>query len=289
MGQLSFTLQIGTRFDGGVPLIWSLMAQSIDGVLVPRPKRYRNKLAAHVAAAPSDPVDPEELTAMLGLDQVEGTGDLNCVLRLVKLMEPAPNFCPAGDWFFGIGPRAAAYCAALAPSPVTFMISLCNPASLLSQALASGIYPGLDIMAPDPFDLHWAEVLRRLRRSCPDASIIAWNADEAPMIWGQVIEAAAGCDASFSDQARMLAAQGVMNEEGAARLSEYLDGHADMPDAMRAQVISIFVKRFRRADAVQPETVLPGWSAEAQARMDQHFAQDLKDVSEIEGVTLITR
>ncbi|MEO0380772.1 MAG: hypothetical protein AAF252_10930 [Pseudomonadota bacterium] len=289
MRQLAFTLQIGTRFDGGVPLIWSLMSQPIEGVLVPRPKRYRNQLAYHVANTPNAPVAPADLAEMLGLEEAKGQGDLNCVLRIVKLMEPPPSFCPAGDWFYDIGPRAQAYCTALAPAPVTFMISLCNPAHLLSGAMASGAYPGIDIVTPDPFDLHWSRVLRMVRRSCPDVPIIAWSAEEAPMIWDKVIAAAAGREASFSDQAKMLPAHDLMNEEGSARLADYLEGHAGMPDALRAQVISIFVKRFRREDAVDPATVLPGWDAAMQTRMDRHFAADLREVAGIEGVTLITR
>ncbi|WP_159089260.1 hypothetical protein [Tateyamaria sp. Alg231-49] len=285
--QLSFTLQIGTRFDGGAPLIWSLMAEGVEGVLVPRPKHYRGLLAAYAAQSGGAPISPDTIDAMFGLEQVEGPRDLHCVLRVLELMQPSANFCPAGDWFYEIGPRAAGYCAALAPAPVTFMISLCNPAHLLSQAVASRAYPGIEVIAPDPFDLQWAVVLRALRDSCPDASIIAWNADEAPMVWGSIIEAAVQREASFSEAAKIRAARNMMNEEGATRLAQYLDGHEGMPDALRAQVISIFLKRFPHKDAVRPEIVLPGWDATAQARMDEHFADDLSAVAGIEGVTFI--
>lgn len=263
------------------------MAEGVDGVLVPRPKWYRDLLAALAARTGDTPASPDALDAMFGLDQTEEARDLHCVLRVVELMEPPPHFCPAGDWFYDIGRRAAGYCAALAPAPVNFMISLCNPAHLLSEAMASGAYPGIEVIAPDPFDLQWAVVLRSLRDSCPDAPIIAWNADEAPMIWGRIIAAAVQRDAAFSPAATMQAAQGLMNEEGSARLAQYLDSHEGMPDALRAQVISIFLKRFPQKDVVHPEIVLPGWDEKVQARMDQHFASDLNDVAEIEGVTFI--
>ena len=286
--QLSFTLQIGTRFDGGVPLIWSLMAERVDGVVVPRPKNYREVLAAVEAHTEGSATRADAIGAILGPEHAEGQSDVHCVLRVVELMEPPPHFCPAGDWFYDIGPRAARYCAALAPAPVTFMISLCNPAHLLSQATASGAYPGIEVIAPDPFDLQWASVLRSLRESCPDAPIIAWNAEEAPMIWGRIVAAAAQRDASISDKIKMQVAQGLMNEEGSARLAQYLDSHEGMPDALRAQVISIFLKRFPQEGVVRPEIVLLGWDETAQARMDQHFADDLREVAEIEDVTLIS-
>ena len=286
--QLSFTLQIGTRFDGGAPLIWSLIAEGVDGVVVPRPKHYRRLLADCAAQTPRTPIDAEKMDTMFGLQQVEDTQDLRCVLRILELMQPRPYFCPAGDWFYDIGPRAAGYCAALAPAPVTFMISLCNPAHLLSQALASGDYPGMEVIAPDPFDLHWAVVLRALRESCPDAPIIAWSAEVAPMIWDRVIAAAVQREASFSKEVKLQAARSMMNEEGSARLAQYLDSHDGMPDDLRAQVISIFLKRFPHKDVVRPEIVLPGWDAASQSRMDQHFADDVSEVAKIEGVTLIS-
>ncbi|MEO9575368.1 MAG: hypothetical protein ABJ263_04455 [Tateyamaria sp.] len=203
--KLSFTLQIGTRLDGGAPLIWSLMAEGVEGVLVPRPKRYRRLLAQRAALSGNTLSDAATLDAMFGLDQIKGPGDLHCVLRIEELMQPPPNFCPAGDWFFDIGPRAARYCAALAPAPVTFMISLCNPVHLLSQAMASGAYPGIEVISPDPFNLRWSVLVRTLRDSCPEAPIVAWNADEAPMIWGRIVAAAAQRDASYSEAVILLA------------------------------------------------------------------------------------
>lgn len=257
------------------------------GVYVPRPRRYRDLLAARVAAFDGTPASPEDLNGMLGLDQLDPDGDPHFVLRATEMMQPPPYFCPAGDWFYDIGPRAAQYRSVLAPAPVTFMISLCNPAVMLSQAWASGDYPGIDVIAPDPFELRWAGVLRELRQNCPDVPIIAWSAEESPMIWGRVLKAAARTETEFGDDAQMHVANGLMSDEGAARLVDYLKSHPDMPDALRARVIGIYLKRFAREEDVTTEIVMPGWSDAVQARMDRHYAADLDEVAQIDGVTLI--
>ncbi|WP_299733507.1 hypothetical protein [uncultured Tateyamaria sp.] len=288
--QISYTLQFGTRFDGGLPLIWSMLAdEGLDarGIVVPRPKRYRDVLAARVAAFDGTPASPDELNAMLGLDQLDPERDLHFVLRITDLMQPPPHFCPAGDWFFEAGPRAAHYRSVFAPAPVTFALSLSNPAVMLSQAWSSEEYPGIDVMTPDPFQLHWAVVLRELRESCPEASIIAWTAEESPMIWNRVLQATSQTDADFSIDAQIHVAKILMNEEGGLRLAEYLESHPNMPDALRARVIGIFLKRFAKEDEVETEIVIPGWSDELQAQMDAHYAADLKEVAAIEGVTLL--
>ncbi|MFL4472313.1 hypothetical protein ACERZ8_21405 [Tateyamaria armeniaca] len=158
---------------------------------------------------------------------------------------------------------------------------------MLSQAWVSGEYLGIDVIAPDPFELRWAAVLREVRQSCPEVPIVAWAAEESPMIWGRVLKAAAQTDTDFSDAAQMQVANGLMNEEGGARLADYLKDHPDMPAALRARVIGIFLKRFAKEEDVVAEIAIPGWSDEAQARMDQHYADDLADVAQIEGVELI--
>jgi len=288
--KISYTLQIGTRFDGGSPLIWSMLADDTletRNVVVPRPKHYRDLLAKCAAGFDGTPASPDAVNTMLGLDQQDPACDLRLVLRITDLMEPPPHFCPAGDWFYELGPRAAGYAGVLAPAPVTFAISLREPAAMLAQAWASGRYPGIEVIAPDPFALHWASVLRALRQHCPEVPIIAWTAEEAPMVWNRVIKAAAQSGTEFSDDARLHVARVLMNEEGGARLADYLESHPDMPDALRARVVAIYLKRFARDDEVLSEDVIPGWGPDVQARMDAHYAADLDAVAQIDGVTLI--
>ena len=73
------------------------------------------------------------------------------------------------------------------------------------------------------------------------------------MIWDQVLRAASGTGADFSNEGNIHVAKLLMNEEGSARLADYLASHPNMPDALRARVIGIFLKRFAREDEVETE------------------------------------
>ncbi|MFL4472314.1 hypothetical protein ACERZ8_21410 [Tateyamaria armeniaca] len=98
-----YTLQIGTQFDGGRNLIWSLLADpslAEHGVVVPRPKHYRDQLAARVAAFDGTPATTADLNEMLGLDQQDPNRDLHFVLRIVELMQPPRISAPQEDWFY---------------------------------------------------------------------------------------------------------------------------------------------------------------------------------------------
>lgn len=262
-------------------------ALEATGIHVPRPKRYRDILTGRVSEFDGTPATPAELDQMLGLDQLDPREIPHFVLRITELMQPPRHFCPAGDWFYDIGPRAAQYRAIFAPAPLTFAISLRNPFAMLAQAAESGEYPGIDVIAPDPFTLRWAEVLRALRESCPDVPILAWAAEDAPMIWNRVLRSAMQRDIRISDAATLHVARSMMNEEGSARLADYLDSHPDMPDALRARVIGIFLKRFAPACRVTDVPGHPDWTEAASARIDAHYADDLDQVAQMDGVTLI--
>jgi len=289
--QISYTVQIGTDFDYGQKLFWTLAAEKFlqaHNVFATRPRFYRKMWADLAARYDGTPAGADALNAMFHLDRADPDADLHFVLKVTELMQPAQHFCPAGDWLFDLGARAARYRGVLAPSPVTFMISLRNPAIMLSEAWASGDYPGFDVLPPDPFRLSWPSVLRDLRQQCPDAAIIAWTAEESPIVWGRVLKAAAGLDADFSIPSQIHIARRLMSEEGAERLEKYLESHPGMPEDLRTRVITIFLKRFAREDAVEADIVIPGWTEALQDQIDDRYAADLEEVRGIEGVTLIS-
>jgi hypothetical protein len=287
---LSFTIQIGTNFDLGQDLVWTLKSDplmSANNVSVPRPKRYRKTLPDLVESDEAMAITNKEIVTMVGLDPEKVDKKQHLFLSLIDPMQREEFFCPAGDWFYGIGERLAKYRDVFAPAPVTFLMSLRNPASLLSEALSSGFYTGLDVVQPDPFKLRWCEVLSDWRAHLPDTPIVVWPAEDAPIIWGDVLRAAVlpGVDVSVDSEIRI--ATQLMNEEGAARLRFYLETHPGMPADLRAQIITIFLKRFTHDDAVVSDIVIPGWTDALQDQIDKQYAADLDEIRTIDGVTLI--
>jgi len=288
---LSYTIQIGTDFDLGQDLVWTLKSDPLlraNNVSVPRPKRYRRILPDLVEGDEATSITNQEIVTMAGLDPDRVDGDQHLFLSFTDPMQREEFFCPAGDWFFGLGERLAKYRAVFAPAPVTLMISLRNPAMLLSEAWASGQYSGLDVMPPDPFRLRWLDVLRDVRTHLPETPIVVWPAEDSPIVWGRILRAAIrpGVDVSIDSEVRI--ATQLMNEEGGARLRSYLETHPDMSADLRTRVVTIFLKRFVREDEVESDIVIPGWTDALQDRMDEQYAADLDGIRTLAGVTLIT-
>lgn len=283
---MSFNIQLGTAFDAGQSLVWTLVtgASLRDGdVFAPRPRKYRAELPKLAASYDGVPASPSDLDAMFGIGSSDPDARSLWILRAPELMQSTAHFCPDGRWFPDLGARAARYAGVLSPAPVTFLMSLRNPAVMLSEAWASGKYPGFESAPPDPFALRWASVLADLRAQCPDARIIAWCAEDIAAIWNRVLTATVNGQVDVSTEAQIQFAKSQMREDGCASLDTYLAAHPDMPDTFRTRVIGMFMGRFPKV----PDVAIPGWSSEAELRMEDHYADDLDLVAQMDGVTLI--
>ena len=288
---IQFTIQLGTAFDEGQQLIWSLVKEpwiEDENIYVHRPRFYRNQLSKLAAQPGGGAAGPDDLQKMFHLDQADPEQDLHFVLNVTEPMQPEPHFYANGTWFEGLGDRAARLRAVLAPAPVAFMLCLRNPAMLLSDALASTEYSGFEADLPNPFTLSWANVLRDLRTHVPDVPITVWCAEESPLIWGRVLSAVGAPPEKLTLEAHIHLAKSLMNAEGSKRLTKYLHQRPELPDELRARVISIFIEKFTPPEKLEADVTIPDWSEDKQLRMDASYAADLEEVATIDGVTFIT-
>lgn len=289
--EIQYTIQLGTAFDAGQQLIWSLVKEpwiTQENIYVHRPRFYRSHLSRLAAQADGAQAGPQDLQEMFHLDQTPPDQDLHFVLNMTEPMQPEPHFYADGKWFDELGNRAARLRAVLSPAPVQFMLCLRNPAMLLSDALTSGDYPTYVSAQPNPFTLGWADVLRDLRAHVPDAPITVWCAEESPLTWGQILSSFGTTANKLTLDARTHMARSLMNDEGGKRLTDYLRQHPDLTDDLRARVISIFIEKFTPPENLEADVVIPGWSEDKQIRMDALYAADLEQVAKIDGVTFIT-
>jgi len=289
--KIQYTIQLGTSFDEGQELIWSLVKEpwiTQENIYVHRPRFYRSHLSRLAAQADGTQAGPQDLQKMFHLDQTDPDQDLHFVLNMTEPMQPETHFYADGKWFDGLGVRAARLRAVLSPAPVQFMLCLRNPAMLLSAALTSGDYPAYDAALPNPFTLRWTDVVHDLRAHLPDAPITVWCAEESPLIWGKVLSSFGAPEHELTLDGQTHLARSLMNDEGGKRLTEYLREHPDLTDDLRARVISIFIEKFTPPEKLEANVAIPAWSEDKQIRMDALYAADLEQVAKIDGVTFIT-
>jgi hypothetical protein len=57
--------------------------------------------------------------------------------------------------------------------------------------------------------------------------------------------------------------------------------------AQRRRVATAFLERFARADRVEVEVDMPGWTHEVVAEMTHRYLEDVEYIRQMPGVTLI--
>lgn len=258
------------------------------GTVVPRPEDYRVLLRDTVNAAASDGVSADARDALqAALLPGRGAG------RLVL----------SNDSFFGTHKMAVkrmfypAACARLEAfrqlfpdDGIELFFAIRNPATFMPALLDKTNFNGIEDLfrGYDPFTFRWSEMFERIRAQLPDLPITVWCNEDTPLIWGQVVRAMAGLapDSEFDGEYALLSE--IMTEGGMKRFLGYVDNHPGMTELQKRRVISAFLDKFAREDAVEEEFELEGWTEDMMNQLTDIYEEDIEAIRNVPGVTMIT-
>jgi hypothetical protein len=253
------------------------------GVGLPGPGRYR-QLIGEVSTTLRGEAADAETEAML-LDTIR---DDETATRIVLSNE---NFICRPQLALGTGrlyPRIekAAWLGLLFPETrVSFALALRNPATFVPDMVRKG--ESSPVNAPRAGGM-WSDVVERLFDACPDAEVIAWCHEDAPLIWSQIMREVAGVDAGVRLQGGFDMAKKIMTDAGRARLTEFSTRQAGMTERQRTRAVASFLAAHARDDAVTQEIDLPGWTEETVAWLSEDYEEDVAAVAEARGVTFLS-
>lgn len=259
-------------------------------------QRSREILASHSVAI----ADPDEPSRAAGTPVTEGRvlrrfreEGVRRVLVCENCSQELPGFSsqPLGDGLLYplAGPQAEML-AMLFPEDVEieFHVAVRSPATLLPTLICQGD-PAATALAGDPgamAGLSWADVIRRLRQAAPRALVVVWCDEDMPLIWPEVVERVAGIsgtgDSGFLDRLSQL-----LTEDGLERLRLYLSSHPPRDAEQRRMIVSSFLTRFGRPEAIEMELDLPGWTPESVAAISDAYDADVERIAAMENVELI--
>lgn len=289
-GKLSFSIQIGAGFDTSSELLWSLRRDSRtlmpQHILAPRPKSYRDRLALRARELQGAALTTDELCELIAL-QPKDLETAHIVLRDTLMMDDPAGLYDGDRWFPNLGQEVSWMRSLFAPAEVDLLITMRNPALILSDARATDPQGAMAQQMPNPFDLSWAAILSDLRRHCPKARITTWRAEEQPFIWHKIIMAATGLTSASALTTTLEPLDALLEDEGMDRLRSYLNSHPNLSDDLRTKVLAIFINRYGRSEAFEDELNIPGWSPELQEEMERQYATDVEAVAAMDGITLL--
>lgn len=260
--------------------------------VAPAPKQYRAALRDALIALKGRPADEATQKSLLTTCAGGTEGE---VARLVFSHE---NFLALPDRAIGLTglyPAAADKLGPLAnlfPEAETeFHLGLLNPAVLLNALVARQNQRSYDeiLAGQSPDSLRWLPVIERMAGTAKAAGarLVLWCDEDMPLIFPEVLRSLGGLAATSALNGEDVLLQSIMSDEGLSRMRAYLAQHPVQSIAQRRKVVMAFLDKFARADALEAEITLPGWTSDLVARMSESYEADVAQISQIEGVTFL--
>lgn len=257
-------------------------------VAVPAPLRYRLVLRDALLGLKGNPADPALQDAILA-----ASVDEDRVRRLVFSHEfflcvPARVITERG--FYTMVPAKLGPLANLFPqAEVEYHMALINPATLVPALLErqKKVDYATMMCGHDPRELRWAPVVRGMVEAAGGRKLVLWCNEDLPMIWPEVMRRMAGLGPEVPLRGEDAIAAQIMTRSGLARLRAYFKSNPPQSVLQRRKVVSAFLDKFARPDAIEVEVPLPGWTEELVAEITATYEADIAEIAGMPGVEFL--
>jgi hypothetical protein len=260
-----------------------------EGIALPGPSRFREPIRDTLIELKGGSAPPE-MEARL-LDSLIDGQDVRRLVISADWMLCSAERAIADNALYPVAGSRANRLRALFPShQVTFYLGIRNPATFIPALFSrvkgndfAGFMQGIDPMA-----LRWSVMVENIRRNNPDCPLVVWSNEDTPLIWHellrQISDHAPGADLDGSND--FLAS--IMTAEGSKRMTAYLKSHPPQNEVQRRRIVAAFLDKFGRADQIDMELDIPGWTSAYVEEMTERYEDDLLTIEGLPGVTFLT-
>ncbi|MFY0634486.1 MAG: hypothetical protein JXQ91_11770 [Vannielia sp.] len=259
------------------------------GTMVSGPGRYRRVLREATNALKGQPASAELqedlLAAVMDEDHAERLVFSNeqfiCAARsALSDNQIYPQMSEKVQWIRNLFPEA----------DTEFHIAIANPATFIPDLFArcreeedfAGFLAGVT-----PADLRWSDTLAAIRAALPEARLVAWCNEDTPLIWPDILRDMAAMPATMPIAGENDFLATIMSDEGVQRMESYLATHPIKTSQQRQRVVTAFLDKYARPEAVEVEMDLPGWNEATVEALTALYIEDLERIRMIEGITFI--
>lgn len=174
---------------------------------------------------------------------------------------------------------------------VEFFLGIRNPATYVPAAfqhkkqnhdLLSNFLSGVNIA-----DIRWSDIIVSIQESNPGCPITVWCNEDTPFIWGQILRAITGLQNGEPLTGEFAILDQIMSEHGVKRLGQYMEQNPPINEQQKHQIITAFLDKFAVDGAIDEELDMPGWTEDYVEALTEFYEDDLNDIANMPGVTLI--
>ncbi|OUS22146.1 hypothetical protein A9Q95_03715 [Rhodobacterales bacterium 59_46_T64] len=258
------------------------------GSVAPKPSLYRKLLREASAAVPMGRASADARDILL--DAILDDEVANRVILSNENFFGVPTMAVSGGHFYPHAVRKLARLQELfASDDVELFLAICNPATFLPAAFERSKNTDFNdfLEGSDPRVLFWSDLIGDIREALPNIPVTVWCNEDTPLIWSQVIRDIAGLAPSQRIKGGYEILASIMSKEGLLRFRAYLKDHPDMSEIQIRRVISAFLDKFAKEDAIEEVVDLPGFDADLIAQLTEQYEDDLFAIQRIPGVEVI--
>lgn len=261
---------------------------SKEGIVVPGTGRYRQLMRKTMQASDGSLASPDAEQALL--DAILDVDEAERVVLSYENFICVPNRVLAhGRIYPMMEQRAKAYSSMFPGQDCEFFLAVRSPATLIPALMAkteTADYHAV-LNGCDPLNLRWSEAVIAMREGAPDVPVTVWCDEDTPLIWSEVLRAVSGHDPSTVLNGALDILADIMTAEGLTRLQTYLDENPASTEVQQRRIVSAFLSKFVRPEAIEIELDLPGWTEDYVAELTETFDDDVETIARLPGVTLI--
>lgn len=176
-----------------------------------------------------------------------------------------------------------------ADSIVEFFLPVVHPARQVAALVAQskGGYGSL-MNGVDPRHLRWAPAVRAMLQAVPDRDFVIWAQEDLPFIWPEVLRRLAGVGPDTALQGEDAVLAELLTPEALRDLQSDIDATPGISIRARRDLVEQALATSTRADAMQGDIALPGWSQTLIDQLSDIYAEDLSELAAISGVEFIS-
>ncbi len=258
-----------------------------QGIVVPSPTRYR-KLLRDTAVELRGAAASEETQAVI-LDQIMDEASAERLILSWENFMSFPVWAVTGQLYEFAGERLRAFTQIFPDIEPEFHLGIRNTATFLPALRQKIMAKGQNesSVEADPLQLSWSGVVRQIVRINPGIPVTVWCDEDVPLIWPEVLQAVSGHDEAtvLQDSDDVLAL--IMSEIGLNRMRDYLAQHPPRSVSQRRRVVSAFLEKFARPDAIEVEVDMPGWDQALIDLLKLNYEADIAEIRQMPWVRFI--
>ncbi|WP_139214926.1 hypothetical protein [Palleronia marisminoris] len=287
-------LHLGVHCTDDEKLIWSLRRDKgmLEGMNIAVPRRrfftsiLREFTTQRLKGARAGLADQEELfRRLIGTTRVE-----RLVLSYDSFLGAPDRICADGTLYPQAGRKALDLHNLFPDNRIEFLCAVKNPVTFLADLYRRVDDGGsFDDFAEriDMSRFRWSDMIARIRDATPDVPITVWANEDTPLVWGDVLRAAAGVAPDHAMTGRFDVARSILTDEGCAAFDAYVAQMPPRDDRQAARVLEIFLDRTARPAEIEEPLTPSGLSDAAIDTLTRRYEEDLGRIASMPGVTFL--